>query len=73
MGICVKANIQLNNKDTANTINKSLTYSPVVSGDIKMGKKARIAIKVAPNNGIAVFFTILTKAAGFGTPLSKST
>ena len=40
---------------TARTINKSLTYSPVVSGDRKIGKKARIAINVAPSKGQAGF------------------
>ena len=73
IGTYARARIQLNHKDTARTINKSRTYSPVVSGDKNIGKKVRIPIVVAPSKGQAVFFVIFTKAAGLGIPFFRST
>ncbi|OQC34181.1 MAG: hypothetical protein BWX65_00551 [Bacteroidetes bacterium ADurb.Bin057] len=46
---------------------------PAVSGDKYTGKKATIAIDVAPNNAIAVFFAVLNSAVFTGFPNCKST
>ena len=48
--VCVKANIQLNPKDTPSTINNGLTISATEAGAKYIGKKEQTAIKVAPNN-----------------------
>ena len=52
---------------------RSRTYTPAVSGLMKMGKNANMAISVAPNNGIAVFCPMEVKASTRGFPNFMST
>ena len=48
--VCVKAKIQLNARDTANTINNGFTISATAEGAKYNGRKENMAINVAPNN-----------------------
>ena len=72
-GACRSASSQLNSRETAITIKRSRTYTPAVSGLIKIGKKANIAIRVAPSSGIAVFLPMEVSASLRGLPALRST
>ncbi len=63
-GTWTRANIQLSNRETASTMNRSRIYHPAVSGRYT-GKNASMAIRVAPNSGIAVFADLVIASARF--------
>ena len=53
-------------------MNRSLTYTPAVSGERKTGRKARMAIKVAPRSGMAVLLPMEVIASMRGLPRFRS-
>ena len=69
-GTCTSASTQLSSKDTASTMNRSRVYTPAVSGDRKMGRKAMMAISVA---GIAVWRPMAVIASMRFLPAFRST
>ena len=72
-GVCIIANIQLNEREIINTVNKDDKNSPAAFGDILKGRKAKMATAVAPSNGSAVFFAVFIKALFLSIPDFKST
>ena len=72
-GTCTSASTQLSSKDTASTMNRSRVYTPAVSGDRKMGRKAMMAISVAPSRGIAVWRPMAVIASMRFLPAFRST